>query len=167
MLQISQEVAGRVFPARAGLRRTSTARFDPFPSVPRACGAEARPDGFLFQTTTCSPRVLLVGRCARQPFDQTAGTKECSAGAKPKNGKQGRMRMQVPAGRRSRSRRAVESAGTASGKILRQLSPVADMPCYTLWAATQPDSCSAANSTLTRSLVDIRSLIATPVISER
>src|SRR5258707_1193755 len=30
----------------------------------------------------------------------------------------------------------------------------------------QPDSCSAANSTLTRSLVDIRSLIATPVISE-
>src|SRR6478672_1214456 len=31
----------------------------------------------------------------------------------------------------------------------------------------QPASCSAANSTLTRSLVDIRSLIAIPVISER
>jgi hypothetical protein len=31
----------------------------------------------------------------------------------------------------------------------------------------QPNSCNAANSTLTRPLVDIRSLIATPVISER
>src|SRR5258707_567713 len=31
----------------------------------------------------------------------------------------------------------------------------------------QPDLCCPANCTLTRSLVDIRSLIATPVISER
>jgi len=42
---------------------------------------------------------ILVGRCARRLFDQAAGTKECSAGAEPKNGKQGMMRMQVPAGR--------------------------------------------------------------------
>jgi len=42
---------------------------------------------------------ILVGRYARRLFDQAAGMKECSAGAEPKNGKQGMMRMQVPTGR--------------------------------------------------------------------
>jgi hypothetical protein len=32
---------------------------------------------------------ILDGRCARRLLDQAAGTEECSAGAEPKNGKQG------------------------------------------------------------------------------
>jgi hypothetical protein len=32
---------------------------------------------------------ILDGRCARRPLDRAAGTEECSAGAEPKNGKQG------------------------------------------------------------------------------
>ncbi len=35
---------------------------------------------------------ILDGRCARRLLDQAAGTEECSAGAEPKNGKQGDVR---------------------------------------------------------------------------
>ena len=53
---------------------------------------------------------ILDGRCARRLLDQAAGTEECSAGAEPKNGKQGMTRMQVPARRQRAANGAIPFA---------------------------------------------------------